>query len=69
MRQSSLRTTKATTLPQVTIEKSSNSAPVLSTKSDIAAEGKDEPAHPVQDAITDPSLISAFVSQVSDLIK
>lgn len=57
-------------LNEVTVEKSSNSAPVLPTQSEVASsEGKDGLAEPVQDTVPDISTISAFMSQVSDLVK
>ncbi|XP_062152463.1 biotin carboxyl carrier protein of acetyl-CoA carboxylase 2, chloroplastic [Alnus glutinosa] len=55
-------------LNQVTAEKSSNSSPVLSTKPGVASsQAKDESAD--QYSTPDASSISAFMSQVSDLIK
>lgn len=50
------------------LNQSSNSTPVLSTKPGVASsKAKDESAN--QDSIPDASSISAFMSQVSDLIK
>uniref|UniRef100_A0A2N9INJ0 Biotin carboxyl carrier protein of acetyl-CoA carboxylase n=1 Tax=Fagus sylvatica TaxID=28930 RepID=A0A2N9INJ0_FAGSY len=57
-------------LNEATAEKSSNSVPVPSTHSGVASsEGKDESTHPVPDSNPDGSSISAFMSQVSDLVK
>ncbi|KAG2715541.1 hypothetical protein I3843_03G085600 [Carya illinoinensis] len=57
-------------LNEVTAEKSSNSVPVLPTISGVASpKGKDESAHLDQDTVQDESSISAFMSQVSDLVK
>ncbi|XP_041007784.1 biotin carboxyl carrier protein of acetyl-CoA carboxylase 2, chloroplastic-like [Juglans microcarpa x Juglans regia] len=57
-------------LNEVTAEKSSNSAPVLSTKYGApSSEGKVDSSHPVRDTVPNESSISAFMAQVSDLIK
>ncbi|KAJ4974723.1 hypothetical protein NE237_007897 [Protea cynaroides] len=56
---------------KIAIEKSSNSAPVLETKLEIPSSGtKDEPVEPApQNRVPDASSISAFMAQVSDLVK
>ncbi|KAM3760975.1 hypothetical protein ACB098_01G232900 [Castanea mollissima] len=57
-------------LNEVTAKKSSNSAPVPSTQPGFASsEGRDQSSHPVPDPSSDVSSISAFMSQVSDLVK
>ncbi|XP_043704288.1 biotin carboxyl carrier protein of acetyl-CoA carboxylase, chloroplastic-like isoform X1 [Telopea speciosissima] len=56
---------------KVAIEKSSNSAPVLETKLEVPSlQPKDEPGEPApQNTVPDASSISAFMAQVSDLVK
>ncbi|KAG6656956.1 hypothetical protein I3843_04G052300 [Carya illinoinensis] len=57
-------------LNEVTAKKSSNSAPALSTKYGApSSEGTVDSSHPVRDTVPNESSISAFMAQVSDLIK
>ncbi|XP_042498936.1 biotin carboxyl carrier protein of acetyl-CoA carboxylase, chloroplastic-like [Macadamia integrifolia] len=56
---------------KVAIEKPSNSAPLFETKLEVPSSGvKDEPEKPApQNSVADASSISAFLAQVSDLVK